>query len=107
GIVAMLALASSARFYLVMTVGERIVASLRADVFAHITRLEPAFFDSSRAGDLVSRLTADTTQIKSTFGSTASIALRNAIMVVGAIGLMIFTSPRLSAIVIGAIPLIV
>lgn len=107
GIVAMLALASSARFYLVMTVGERIVASLRADVFAHMTRLEPAFFDSSRSGDLVSRLTADTTQIKSTFGSTASIALRNAIMVVGAIGLMIFTSPRLSAIVIGAIPLIV
>jgi ATP-binding cassette subfamily B protein len=107
GIVAMLALASSARFYLVMTVGERIVASLRADVFAHMTRLEPAFFDSSRTGDLVSRLTADTTQIKSTFGSTASIALRNSIMVIGAIGLMVFTSPRLSAIVIGAIPLIV
>ncbi|SEG53947.1 ABC transporter transmembrane domain-containing protein [Bosea lathyri] len=107
GVVAVLALASSARFYLVMTVGERIVSDLRADVFRHLTRLEPAFFDSSRAGDLVSRLTADTTQIKSTFGSTASIALRNAIMVIGALGLMIFTSPQLSAIVIGAIPLIV
>lgn len=107
GVVAVLALASSARFYLVMTVGERIVADLRADVFRHLTKLEPAFFDSSRAGDLVSRLTADTTQIKSTFGSTASIALRNAIMVVGALALMIATSPQLSAIVIGAIPLIV
>lgn len=107
GVVAVLALASSARFYLVMTVGERIVSDLRSDVFAHLTRLEPAFFDSSRAGDLISRLTADTTQIKSTFGSTASIALRNAIMTIGALALMIATSPRLSAIVIGAIPLIV
>ncbi|WP_291654824.1 ABC transporter transmembrane domain-containing protein [Bosea sp. (in: a-proteobacteria)] len=107
GVVAVLALASSARFYLVMTVGERIVASLRADVFRHLTRLEPAFFDSSRAGDLVSRLTADTTQIKSTFASTASIALRNAIMTLGALAMMVATSPRLSAIVIGVIPLIV
>ncbi|KRE17010.1 ABC transporter [Bosea sp. Root381] len=107
GVVAVLALASSARFYLVMTVGERIVSDLRADVFAHLTRLEPAFFDSSRAGDLISRLTADTTQIKSTFGSTASIALRNAIMTIGALALMVATSPQLSAIVIGAIPLIV
>ena len=107
GVVAILAFASSARFYLVMTVGERIVADLRADVFRHLTRLEPAFFDSSRAGDLVSRLTADTTQIKSTFGTTASIALRNGIMVVGAIAMMVVTSPQLSAIVVGAIPLIV
>ncbi len=107
GVVAVLALASSARFYLVMTIGERIVASLRADVFRHLTRLEPAFFDSSRAGDLVSRLVADTAQIKSTFGSTASIALRNGIMVIGAIVLMVITSPQLSAIVIAAIPLIV
>ncbi len=107
GVVGVLALASSARFYLVMTVGERIVASLRSDVFRHLTRLEPAFFDSSRAGDLVSRLTADTTQIKSTFASTASIALRNAIMALGALGMMVATSPRLSAIVIGVIPLIV
>ena len=107
GVVAILAFASSARFYLVMTVGERIVADLRADVFRHLTRLEPAFFDSSRAGDLVSRLTADTTQIKSTFGTTASIALRNGIMVVGAIAMMVVTSPQLSAIVVGAIPQIV
>ncbi|MEN5082783.1 ABC transporter transmembrane domain-containing protein [Bosea sp. TWI1241] len=107
GVVAVLALASSIRFYFVMTVGERVVSSLRADVFRHLTRLEPAFFDSSRSGDLVSRLTADTTQIKSTFASTASIALRNVIMFLGALGLMVATSPRLSAIVVGAIPLVV
>lgn len=107
GIVGVLALASSSRFYLVMTIGERVVADLRADVFRHLTRLEPAFFDSSRAGDLVSRLTADTTQIKSTFASSASIALRNVIMFVGALVLMVLTSPHLAAIVIGVIPLIV
>ncbi|PZU86341.1 MAG: ABC transporter [Chelatococcus sp.] len=107
GVVAVLALASSARFYLVMTLGERIVADLRSDLFRHLTRLEPAFFDSSRAGDIVSRLTADTTQIKSVLGATASIALRNAIMALGALGLMVATSPRLSAVVVGVIPLIV
>lgn len=107
GVVAVLALASSFRFYLVMTVGERVVSQLRSDVFAHLTKLEPAFFDASRAGDLVSRLTADTTQIKSTFASTASIALRNGIMFLGALALMVATSPQLSAIVIGAIPLVV
>lgn len=107
GVVAVLALASSARFYLVTTVGERIVSRLRSDAFRHLTRLDPAFFDASRSGELVSRLTADTTQIKSAFASSASIALRNAIMFLGALGLMIFTSPGLAAIVVGAIPLIV
>ena len=106
-VVAVLALASSARFYLVTTVGERIVSHVRADVFRHLTRLDPAFFDASRSGELVSRLTADTTQIKSAFASSASIALRNGIMFLGAIGLMVATSPGLSLIVVGAIPLIV
>ena len=64
-IVAVLAAASASRFYLVMTIGERIVADLRRDVFAHLVSLSPAFFDSARSGELVSRLTADTTQIKS------------------------------------------
>lgn len=107
GVVALLALASSARYYLVMTIGERIVADLRADVFRHLTRLDPAFFDTSRSGDLVSRLTADTTQIKSTFGSSASIALRNTMLFLGALAMMVITSPRLSALVIGVIPLVV
>ena len=73
-----LALASAARYYLVMTLGERIVADLRRDVFAHLMRLSPAFFDAARSGEMISRLTADTTQIKSAVGASASIALRNA-----------------------------
>src|SRR5512144_597459 len=65
-VVAVLAISSALRYYLVTTLGERIVADLRADVFAHLTRLSSSFFDTTRAGEIVSRLTADTTQIKST-----------------------------------------
>ncbi|WP_204303024.1 ABC transporter transmembrane domain-containing protein, partial [Klebsiella pneumoniae] len=76
-VVAVLALASAARYYLVMTIGERIVADVRREVFAHLTALSPSFFDSARSGELISRLTADTTQIKSAVGASVSIALRN------------------------------
>ncbi|HUO53769.1 MAG TPA: ABC transporter transmembrane domain-containing protein [Rhodoblastus sp.] len=107
GVVALLAFASATRYFLVMTLGERIVADLRDDVFAHMTRLDPAFYDTAQTGELVSRLTADTTQIKSAFGSSASVALRNLFMFIGAIGLMIFTSAKLSALVLVAIPIIV
>ena len=106
-VVAVLALASASRFYLVMTIGERIVADLRRDVFAHLMSLSPAFFDSSRSGELISRLTADTTQIKSAVGASVSIALRNVMLFVGAAAMMVITSPRLSGLVLLAIPLIV
>ena len=106
-VVAVLALASASRFYLVMTIGERIVADLRRDVFAHLISLSPAFFDSSRSGELMSRLTADTTQIKSAVGASVSIALRNFMMFVGATAMMVITSPRLSGLVLLAIPVIV
>jgi ATP-binding cassette, subfamily B, bacterial len=106
-VVAVLAGASAARFYLVMTIGERIVADLRRDVFAHLISLSPAFFDSARSGELVSRLTADTTQIKSAVGASVSIALRNLMLFFGATAMMVITSPRLSGLVLLAIPLIV
>ncbi|MGO8911568.1 MAG: ABC transporter ATP-binding protein/permease [Bradyrhizobium sp.] len=106
-VVAVLALASASRFYLVMTIGERIVADLRRDVFAHLISLSPAFFDSSRSGELMSRLTADTTQIKSAVGASVSIALRNIMMFIGATAMMVITSPRLSGLVLLAIPVIV
>ncbi|MDB5564984.1 MAG: transporter, partial [Tardiphaga sp.] len=106
-VVAVLAGASAARYYLVMTIGERIVADLRRDVFAHLTVLSPAFFDSARSGELVSRLTADTTQIKSAVGASVSIALRNIIMFLGAAAMMVISSPKLSGFVLAAIPLIV
>ena len=106
-VVAVLAGASASRYYLVMTIGERIVADLRRDVFAHLISLSPAFFDSARSGELVSRLTADTTQIKSAVGASVSIALRNMMLFIGAAAMMVITSPKLSGFVLLAIPAIV
>ncbi|WP_422378867.1 ABC transporter transmembrane domain-containing protein [Roseibium sp.] len=106
GVVCALATASSIRYFLVMWIGERVVAELRSDVFAHLTRLSPAFYDSAKSGEILSRLTADTTQIKSAFGASASQAMRNLIMFAGASVMMVVTSPRLSVIVLAAIPVI-
>ena len=87
-----------------MTLGERVVADLRGDLFAHLTRLDASFFDSEKTGEIVSRLSSDTTQMKATFGSSASIALRNFFMFIGAVTMMVVTSPKLSAYVLVAIP---
>jgi ATP-binding cassette subfamily B protein len=103
----LLGLASAFRYYFVITLGERIVSDLRRDVFAHVTALSASFYDVNQSGEIVSRLTADTTQIKSTVGATASLALRNTILCIGAVAMMIVTSPSLSALVLGAIPVIV
>ncbi|GGK44591.1 ABC transporter transmembrane domain-containing protein [Salinarimonas ramus] len=106
-VVLFLAAGSALRYYFVITLGERVVADVRGAVFERLTMLDPAFFDASRAGELVSRLTADTTQVKAAFGASISIALRNVVLLVGAIALMIWTSPKLSALVLVALPLIV
>jgi ATP-binding cassette subfamily B protein len=106
-VVAVLALASASRVYLVTTLGERIVADLRRDVFSHLTSLSPAFFDSASSGELVSRLTADTTQIKAAVVVSISTALRNLMLFAGASTMMVISSPRLSGAVIAVIPLIV
>ncbi|MGB7098182.1 MAG: ABC transporter transmembrane domain-containing protein, partial [Xanthobacteraceae bacterium] len=107
GVGAVLALASALRYYLVTTLGERIVADLRGDVFAHVTSLSAAFFDEARTGEVISRLTADTTQIKAAVGSSVSVALRNVVLFVGASVMMVVSSPRLSLFVLAAIPIIV
>jgi ATP-binding cassette, subfamily B, bacterial len=107
GVAAILALASALRYFLVTTLGERIVADLRGDVFAHVTGLSAAFFDEARTGEVISRLTADTTQIKAAVGSSVSVALRNFVLFVGASAMMVVTSPWLSAFVLAAIPIIV
>ncbi|TPL48621.1 ATP-binding cassette domain-containing protein [Mesorhizobium sp. B2-4-2] len=104
---ALLAAASAGRYYFVITLGERVVADIRRDVFAHVTKLSPAFFDTAQSGEIVSRLAADTTQVKSAVGATASVALRNVILGLGAVAMMVFTSPKLSGLVIAAIPIIV
>ncbi|VEJ44441.1 ABC transporter transmembrane domain-containing protein [Bartonella vinsonii] len=102
----LLALASACRYYCVITLGERIVADLRRDVFIHITQLSPDFFDQSHSGELVSRLLTDTTQIKLAVGSTASIALRHIIVVIGAVVMMVITNAKLSSLVLLAIPFV-
>ena len=102
-----LALASAARFYYVNWLGERVVADLRSDVFRHVADLGPAFFERTHSGELMSRLTADTTQIKAIAGSSLSQALRSLIMLIGALAMMFVTSVNLSLLVLLAIPLTV
>ena len=106
-VVAVLAGASAMRYYLVTSIGERVVADLRDAVFDRITILSAAFFDTAKSGELVSRLTADTTQIKAAVGASVSIALRNLVLFFGSTAMMVVTSARLSAFVLGAIPVIV
>jgi ATP-binding cassette subfamily B protein len=106
-VVAVLAVASASRFYLVTTLGERVVADIRSAVFAHLTILSAPFFDTAKTGELTSRLTADTTQIKSAVGSSVSVALRNLVLFFGSATMMVITSPKLSGFVLAAIPVIV
>jgi ATP-binding cassette subfamily B protein len=107
GVVAVLAVASAARTYTVVTLGERVVADLRSAVFRRLTVLDPAFFDRTQSGEIVSRLTADATQVKAVFGVSISILLRNLFLFIGAVAMMVITSPWLSVLVLAAIPLIV
>jgi len=104
---AILAAASALRYYSVINLGEKIIADLRRDVFSHLMILSPAFYDRSNSGEILSRLTGDTAQVKSAVGATLSVSLRNLIMGIGAVLMMIVTSPRLSFFVLLAIPVIV
>ncbi len=107
GIGLVIAIASPARYYFVNWIGERVVADLRVKVFAQLAKLGPAYFDVNHSGEIMSRLTADTTQIKAVAGSSLSQAARNLIMLVGALVMMFITSAKLSALVFLAIPIIV
>ncbi|MES1990527.1 MAG: ABC transporter transmembrane domain-containing protein [Pseudomonadota bacterium] len=102
-----LGVASATRFYFVSWIGERVVADLRDAVYAHVLKLSPSFFEVTRTGEVLSRLTADTTLIKTAVGSSASIALRNAFLFFGAAFMMVYTSAHLSGLVLLAIPMIV
>ncbi|MEM8796211.1 MAG: ABC transporter transmembrane domain-containing protein [Pseudomonadota bacterium] len=107
GVVAVLALASAARYYFVTRIGEETVADIRKDVFRSVLSFDAAYFDQARTGEVISRLTADTAQIKSAVGSTASVALRNILLFAGAVTMMAVTSLELSGLVIFVIPLVV
>jgi ATP-binding cassette subfamily B protein len=93
--------------YAVNWLGERVVADLRAQVFRHLATLGPAFYETTHSGEVMSRLTADTTQLKTAAGSALSQALRNLIMLAGALVMMMVTSPALSGLALAAIPAIV
>jgi len=107
GVVFILALASGGRFYFVNWIGERVVADLRERVFSHVIGLSPSFYEKTRTGEILSRLTADTTAIKAAVGASMSIALRNLVLSVGAIIMMVYTSGYLSSLVLLALPVIV
>ncbi|MDH4651972.1 ABC transporter transmembrane domain-containing protein [Pseudomonas sp. JS3066] len=106
GLVLALALGTFTRFYLVSWIGERFVADIRKRVFDHLIQLHPGFYESNRASEIQSRLTADTTLLQSVIGSSLSMALRNGIMLVGGIGLLFVTNPKLTGIVLLALPLV-
>ena len=99
-----LSVATFTRFYLMMSVGERVIADLRRAVFAHTLTLSPAFFDSSRTGDIVSRLTNDSDQLRQVIGFGLSMFLRNALMMIGALLLLFATSPKLAALIVLGVP---
>jgi len=107
GVILLLAIATYGRFYLVSWVGERVVADIRRDVFNHILGLSPSFFETTKTGELLSRLTADTTLLQTVVGSSLSMALRNVLMLVGGIALLAITSPKLTLLVVLVIPLVV
>jgi len=103
---AILGLATSVRFYFVTWIGERVIADLRKAVFANVVRLSPTFFEVTRTGEVLSRLSADTTLIQTVVGSSASVAARNFVMFVGGLILMFVTSVKLTLLVTGAVVLV-
>ncbi|AKA25549.1 ABC transporter transmembrane domain-containing protein [Pseudomonas chlororaphis] len=101
-----LAVGTFVRFYLVSWIGERCVADIRRQVFNHLIYLHPGFYENNRSSEIQSRLTADTTLLQSVIGSSLSLFLRNALMVIGGIVLLFVTNPKLTSIVVIALPLV-
>ncbi len=106
-IAALLALGTGARYYLVTRLGERVVADIRRAMFDRVVGLSPAFFERILTGEVVSRLTTDTTLILSLIGSSVSVALRNLLILIGGIVMMFFSSPKLAGLVLLLVPLVV
>jgi ATP-binding cassette subfamily B protein len=106
GVAILLALATAFRYFYITRLGERVVADLREDVFAHILRLDPAFFLGIRTGEVISRLTSDIQIIETLVSSSISIALRNLVTFVGGLTLLMIVSPKLTLIVLALFPLV-
>ena len=106
-IVTVMAAASASRYYLVTWIGERVAADLRRAVFDHVITLEPAFFEINGVGEIQSRITTDTTLLQTILGSSFSVAVRNFLMMIGAVVMLFVTSPRLATLVLVGIPVVV
>ena len=102
----LMAIGTSVRFYLISWLGERVSADIRVAVFNHVVSLHPAFFETNRSGDIMSRLTADTTLLQSIIGSSLSIALRSGISFLGALVMLLITNITLTLVVFVSIPLV-
>ncbi|MBC8451937.1 MAG: ABC transporter, partial [Rhodospirillaceae bacterium] len=106
-VVVVLAMATYARFYIVSWIGERVVADIRQAIFDHVLKLSPGFFEVTRTGEVLSRLTTDTTLLQVVIGSSISVALRNILLFFGGATLLVVTSPKLTGIVFLFVPLVV
>jgi len=106
-VIAVLAAATFARAYLVAWLGERVVADIRKQVFAHVVRLSPGFFEVTRTGEVLSRLTADTSVVQAVISSSLSQALRNILLLVGGLALLVVTNPKLTGLVLLVVPLVI
>ena len=107
GVTALLAMASYGRYYLVSWIGERVVADIRRAVYGHVVGISPAFFEATRTGEIVSRLTTDTTVLQVVLGATLSMALRNVLLLFGGTALLAIASPKLTALVFLVVPVVI
>ncbi|MFM8736277.1 MAG: ABC transporter transmembrane domain-containing protein, partial [Betaproteobacteria bacterium] len=96
---AALGLFSAARFYMVTWLGERVTADLRSAVYAHVVEQSPEFFETTQTGEVISRLTTDTTLVQTVVGSSLSMGLRNTVMGLGALAMLVVTNPAVMALV--------
>ncbi len=101
------AISSSLRYYTVMWIGERVVADIRSAVYKHVIRMDPAFFEITKSGEVLSRLTTDTTLVQSVVGAGVSIALRSSFILAGGLVMLFVTSSRLGMLLFGLLPIVV
>ena len=106
-VIVTMAIATYTRFYFVSWIGERVTADIRRAVFGHLLDLSPGFFEVTRTGEVISRLTNDTSLLEVVIGSSASFALRNTLIMIGSLVMLIVTSPKLTALVVLGVPLVI
>ena len=106
-VIVVLAVATFARAYLVTWLGERVIADLRRDVYDHVIGLSPGFFELTRTGEVLSRLTADSAVIQAVISASLSQALRNILLLLGGLALLVSTNPKLTGLVLVVVPLVV